>query len=76
MKIRIDPHTLERAQERGTDAEEIKRWQCAGKQRYGLCCEPALFTRVLDETAEKPGCIQLAARFVGGAYRRLQEESS
>lgn len=24
MKIRIDPHTLERAQERGTNAEEIK----------------------------------------------------
>ena len=25
MKIRIDPHTLERAQERGTNAEEIKQ---------------------------------------------------
>ena len=24
MKIRIDPHTLERAPERGTNAEEIK----------------------------------------------------
>ena len=24
MKIRIDPHTLERAQERGTNTEEIK----------------------------------------------------
>lgn len=24
MEIRIDPHTLERAEERGTDAEEIK----------------------------------------------------
>ena len=25
VKIRIDPHTLERAQERGTNAEEIKQ---------------------------------------------------
>lgn len=25
MKVRIDPHTLERAQERGTNAEEIKQ---------------------------------------------------
>ena len=25
MKIRIDPHTLERAQERGTNAEEIEQ---------------------------------------------------
>ncbi len=24
MKIQIDPHTLERAEERGTDPEEIK----------------------------------------------------
>lgn len=24
MEIRIDPHTLERAEERGIDAEEIK----------------------------------------------------
>jgi len=25
VKIRIDPHTLERAQERGTNAEEIRQ---------------------------------------------------
>ena len=47
-----------------------------GKQRYGLRCEPELFTRVRDEIAETPDRIHLAARLVGAAYRQLQEKTS
>ncbi len=51
MKIRIDPHTLERAQERGSNAEEIKEVLETGlpqnaKQRRSIKAKVYLFNQL------------------------------